>query len=103
MELTETATGFVAPPLLTVKEAAHLARVSRSYMWKLLDRGEVEAVRIGNTKGPLRIPTESFLALLYGDPPAEGTSPGTTRRVRGVPLGDKDVSGPAKGGESHSC
>jgi excisionase family DNA binding protein len=67
METTETAgDSFVAPPLLTVGEAAKLARVSRTHMWRLCDRGEVLAVRVGDSSGPLRIPTEQFLAWLYG-------------------------------------
>lgn len=66
METTETRESrFVAPPLLTVAEAARLARVSRSYMWKLIRRDEVEAIGIGTDGGPIRVPTEPFLRWLY--------------------------------------
>ena len=46
-----------------------LARVSQSYIRKLIARGEIGAVRVGNGEtGPLRIPTESFEKWLFGGP-----------------------------------
>jgi excisionase family DNA binding protein len=65
----------MAPPLMKVSEAASVARVSQSYIRKLIARGAIGAVRVGNGEtGPLRIPVESFLAWLYGSPaPGERT------------------------------
>jgi hypothetical protein len=60
-----TETHFVAPPLLTITDAANLARVSRSHTWRLVRRDEVEALRIGEN-GPVGIPTTEFLRWLYG-------------------------------------
>jgi excisionase family DNA binding protein len=75
VESTETTeTSFVAPPLLKLEEAARLARVSRSHIWKRIQRGEIPAVRVGNTTGPIRVPTEAFLAWLYEQAPEEQAS-----------------------------
>jgi excisionase family DNA binding protein len=61
---------------MTVAEAARVARVSQSYVRKLIARGEIGAVRVGSSEtGPLRIPVESFLAWLYGEPAAGGRPP----------------------------
>jgi excisionase family DNA binding protein len=62
---------------LTVGEGARLARVSRSHLWKLVQRGEVQAIRVSTTGGPLRIPTEPFLAWLYGTQTPEALPPVT--------------------------
>jgi excisionase family DNA binding protein len=57
-----------SPELISIREAAQLANVSRPHMWRLVDRGEVPAVRIGEGHGPLRIERRAFLAWLYGQP-----------------------------------
>lgn len=49
---------------LTVAEAAVLARVSRQYVYDLIDRGELMAYRIG-ADGPLRIPLTALRAILH--------------------------------------
>jgi excisionase family DNA binding protein len=53
--------------LLTVGEAAALARCSKPHIWRLVHRGEIEAVWIGEGHGPIRIPRAEFLHWLYGD------------------------------------
>ncbi len=78
MVTTETTeTRFVAGPLLTIAEAAKLARVSRQHMWRLVRRGDVDAVRVGNETGPFRIETEAFLGWLYGSQLPEERPPVT--------------------------
>lgn len=52
------------PKLISVRQAAELASVSRTHIWRLVQRGEVDAVRVGKD-GPLRIDAEKFLAWLY--------------------------------------
>jgi excisionase family DNA binding protein len=54
----------LAPPLMTIAECAKVARVSRSSIWRRIQRGEIPAVRVGNTTGPIRVPTEEFLGWL---------------------------------------
>jgi excisionase family DNA binding protein len=57
-----------APELISIAEAAKIANVSRVHVWRLVDSGEVEAVRVGKGHGPLRIPRHEFLLWLYGEP-----------------------------------
>jgi excisionase family DNA binding protein len=57
-----------APELIKVSEAAKLAGVSYPHIWRLIQRGEVEAVRVGNEHGPLRVDRQAFLEWLHGDP-----------------------------------
>lgn len=54
------------PTLIPVKEAARIAGVSRWHIYHLIDRGEVDSVRVGE-QGPVRIPLERFLEFLYRD------------------------------------
>ncbi len=54
-----------APRLISIRQAAELANVSRTHLWRLVQRGEVDAVRVGDD-GPIRIPAETFLRWLYG-------------------------------------
>jgi excisionase family DNA binding protein len=49
---------------MTIAECAKVARVSRSSIWRRIQRGEIPAVRVGNTTGPIRVPTEEFLGWL---------------------------------------
>jgi excisionase family DNA binding protein len=46
---------------------AELAAVSKTHIWRLVQRGEIDAVRVGDD-GPIRIPEEQFLRWLYGQP-----------------------------------
>jgi excisionase family DNA binding protein len=55
------------PPLISVREAAELAGVSRWHVWRLVQRGEVGAIRVGNGHGPIRIDRQAFLAWLLSD------------------------------------
>ena len=54
--------------LISIREAARIASVSYQTIWRLIGRGEVEAVRVGKGHGPLRIPRHEFLAWLHGEP-----------------------------------
>jgi len=61
-----------SPVFLSIPEAARLANVSRVHIWRLVRRGEIEAVRVGNDgTGPLRIDRDRFLEWLTGDPERE--------------------------------
>ena len=55
-------TGSPAGPLLTVREAARVLRVSRATVYKLCTRGELGHVRVLNG---IRIPSEA-LGMLPG-------------------------------------
>jgi excisionase family DNA binding protein len=63
METLETRAP-VATRLISVRQAATIAAVSKTHVWRLIQRGEVEAVRVGKG-GPLRIDAERFLTWLY--------------------------------------
>jgi excisionase family DNA binding protein len=54
---------LAAPRLISVRDAAQLAGVSRTHVWRLIQRGEVEALRIGEN-GPIRVDAEAFLRWL---------------------------------------
>jgi excisionase family DNA binding protein len=56
------------PLLLTVAEAAAVARVSRATIRRHIDAGEIPALKVGaNRKAALRIPKAEFLAWLFGE------------------------------------
>ncbi len=55
------------PEFLKLSEAAKLANVSRVHVWRLVRDGEIEAVRVGEGHGPLRIPSQAFRAWLSGE------------------------------------
>jgi excisionase family DNA binding protein len=50
--------------VLTVAEAAVLARVSRQHIYGLIERGELKAQRVGRD-GPLRITLSALRAILH--------------------------------------
>ncbi len=54
--------------LISVREAAELANVSRVHVWRLIHRGEIEAVQVGDGHGPLRLDRERFMEWLHGEP-----------------------------------
>jgi excisionase family DNA binding protein len=54
--------------LIRVSTAAHLAGVSRAHLYRLIERGEVPAIRVGE-HGPIRVDREPFLEWLYGGQP----------------------------------
>jgi excisionase family DNA binding protein len=64
----------VTPTLIRVSEAARLAGVSRQHVYRLIDRGAIEAVRVGDNSGPIRVAREPFLHWLYADPNEGGKS-----------------------------
>jgi excisionase family DNA binding protein len=72
------------PALLTVPEAAKLAAVSRVHVYRLVSRGEIEALRVGSGTGPIRIPRASFLSWLWGAPEsrADAMAPATRGGLR---------------------
>ncbi len=43
-----------------------MARVSARHLYRLIERGDVEAIRVGDDSGPLRIPAAPFREWLYG-------------------------------------
>lgn len=51
-----------APDVLTVAEAARLARVGRNAMYGAVQRGDVWSARIGNS---IRIPRSALAAYLH--------------------------------------
>jgi excisionase family DNA binding protein len=55
------------PPLLTVSEVAERLRVSVKTVRRLVERGQVPALRVGTQ---IRIDRDEFDAWLYGVPPA---------------------------------
>jgi excisionase family DNA binding protein len=57
---------IAAPTLISIRQAAELASVSRTHVWRLVQSGQVEAVRVGDD-GPIRIRCEQFLEWLYGE------------------------------------
>jgi excisionase family DNA binding protein len=54
------------PVLISVREAAEIANVSRVHVWRLIQRGEIPAVRVGEGHGPIRVDREAFLTWLFG-------------------------------------
>jgi len=54
--------------LLTVREAAAVCRCSVPHAYRLIARGEIPAVRVGEQTGPIRVPESELRAWLYGPP-----------------------------------
>jgi excisionase family DNA binding protein len=55
-----------AKPLISVQQAAKLAAVSPATIYRLVQRGEVPAIRVGNEgHGPIRLPREEFTHWLH--------------------------------------
>ena len=54
------------PEFYTVQEVAERLRVSRKTIYRMVERGEIRAVRLGDV---YRIPRESFEALRRGEQP----------------------------------
>ena len=57
-----------APSLMTVAEAAKLANVAVVTIYRRIHQGQIEAVRVGDGRGPIRVPREPFVRCLYGEP-----------------------------------
>jgi excisionase family DNA binding protein len=56
------------PEVLTVREAAAILRVGRNQLYQAVERGQLQAVRIGRS---IRIPKQALLDLLgHHSPPA---------------------------------
>jgi hypothetical protein len=60
----ETVETVEAPALVSIKEAAQLAHVSRAHMWRLVDKRAVPAFRLGEGHGPLRVDRDGLLRWL---------------------------------------
>jgi excisionase family DNA binding protein len=56
-----------AKPLISVQQAAKLAAVSPATIYRLVQRREVPAFRVGNGHGPIRLPREGFTDWLYDE------------------------------------
>ncbi len=55
-----------AKPLISVQQAAKLAAVSPATIYRLVERGGVPAVRVGNHgHGPIRLPRDEFTNWLH--------------------------------------
>lgn len=55
-----------APDVLTVEEAARLARVGRNAMYLAVQRGDIFSARIGRS---IRIPKSALERFLHGSAP----------------------------------
>jgi excisionase family DNA binding protein len=56
--------------LLTIREVADMLRIHPATAYRMIDRGDLEAVSIGRGPRPrLRIPSESVSALVSGKAP----------------------------------
>lgn len=53
------------PILLTVRQAAQRMNCSRPHVYKLIESGQIPAVRLGNESGPLRVPADELEAWLF--------------------------------------
>jgi excisionase family DNA binding protein len=53
--------------LLTVPEAARVARVSPQTVYRRVATGEIPALRVGDHSGPIRIPRDEFERWLFGE------------------------------------
>ncbi len=53
-------------PFLTVRDVANELRLDRSTVYRLVERGEIPAVRVG---GSIRIDPAELRAYIYGPPP----------------------------------
>lgn len=69
-----------APDVLTIPEAAALARIGRNAMYQAVERGDIYAARIGRS---LRIPKAALARFLGIDslPPVADAGPVSGRRV----------------------
>jgi excisionase family DNA binding protein len=56
------------PTLIPVTEAAKIAGVSKFHIYRLINAGTVDAVRVGDGGGPIRVDRERFLAWLFSEP-----------------------------------
>jgi excisionase family DNA binding protein len=57
-----------ARPLISVAQAAKLAAVSPTHIYRLVQRGELPAVRVGVAgHGPIRIERERFTSWLFAE------------------------------------
>jgi excisionase family DNA binding protein len=68
-----------APHLMTVREVAQLLRISRSFAYELVARGELESVRIGRR---VLVPATSLHQLVADSTAASG--PPTASYARGT-------------------
>lgn len=56
------------PELLTVKEVAHLLRVTPLTVYKRAHNGQIPAIRIGEGQAGIRIPRDELYEMLYANP-----------------------------------
>lgn len=55
-----------ADEMLLVSEAARQIRVAKSTIHRLIDAGELRALRVGRGKGTIRIPRKAWVEYLAG-------------------------------------
>lgn len=53
-------------PVMTVPEVAAALRVDRSAIYKEIAAGNIDAIRVGQNRGTIRIPVSSFQAYVAG-------------------------------------
>jgi excisionase family DNA binding protein len=56
-----------AKRLISVQQAAKLAAVSPATIYRLVQRAEIPAFRVGNGSGPIRLPRDEFTRWLYDE------------------------------------
>ena len=54
-----------APALISVAEAAKLASVNKITIYRRIHAGQIEAVRVGEGRGPIRVLRGPFMSWLY--------------------------------------
>ena len=65
--LSEIEPPYVQPLLLTVEQAAQSLQISRASIYPLLQRGEIQSIKIGRRRLIPPASLDAFVAKLMGD------------------------------------